>query len=177
MQPKGWTLQPGRGLESKSRKHEGVNGHANGIVEKDPTQPHPTIYASAIAKYVFKKGRLTIPPLRVLEGSGLLPQKPEEASTPDSIPSPTSNGQASVPGGILSELAVEEQPSLESAEDRINAAFTAPSGHAEEWNWQRVEDERVRGLKLAEMFNGLDGLSGEFRGGDDDALGIFADPF
>lgn len=171
VQPKGWTLQPGRGLE---RKHEGVNGHANGNVENEPTQPHPTIYASAIAKYVFKKGRLTIPPSRVLQGSGLLPPKPEETSTPDNIPSPTPNGQASAPRGTL---AVEEQQSLEPAEDLIDAAFTAPSGQAEEWNWQRVEDERVRGLKLAEMFNGLDGLSGEFRGGEDDALGIFADPF
>ena len=72
---------------------------------------------------------------------------------------------------------MEEQSSLESAKDLIDAASTAPGAHSEEWNWQRIEDERVRGMKLAEMFNGLDGLSGEFRGANDHALGIFADPF
>jgi len=177
VQPKGWTLQPWRKLESKRRKHEGVKGHANGNAEKGPAQPHPAIYASAIAKYVFKKGRLTIPPSRVLEGSGLLPPKSFETSAPDTMPSTTPNAQARAPGGISSEPAVEEHSSLESAKDLIDAASTAPGAHTEEWNWQRIEDERVRGMKLAEMFNGLDGLSGEFRGGNDHALGIFADPF
>lgn len=164
VQPRRWTLQPWRNLESKKGKDSGVNGHANGNAEKGSAQPHPAIYASAIAKYVFKKGRLTIPPSRVLEGSGLLPpSKPEETSVPDEIPS--------------AEPAVEVQQGRESAENLIDASFTTPGSHAEEWNWQQVEDERARGMKLAEMFNGLDGLSEEFRGGDDDALGIFADPF
>jgi len=177
VQPKGWTLQPWRELESQRRKHEGVNGHANGNAEKGPAQPHPAIYASAIAKYVFKKGRLTIPPSRVLEGSGLLPPKPDEISTPADTPSLPPDEQASKPGSISSEPAVEEQQSRELAKDLTDAAFTASVADAKEWNWQQVEDERVRGMELAEMFNGLDGLSGEFRGGDDNALGIFADPF
>jgi len=177
VQPKGWTLQPWRKLESRRKKHDGVNGHANGNAENLPAQGHPAIYASAIAKYVFKKGRLTIPPSRVLEGSGLLPPKPEETSVPDTIPSPTPNGQAIAPRGISSEPPMEGQQSLESTKDLIDASFTAPGGLAEEWSWKRVEDERVRGMKLAEIFNGLDGLSGEFRGSDDLALGIFADPF
>jgi hypothetical protein len=129
------------------------------------------------SRNMCKKGHLTIQPSRVLEGSGLLPPKPDEASAPDTIPSPKPNEHASAPGGIPSEPAVEEPQGHESAKDLIDASFTTLSSDAQEWNWQRVEDERFRGIKLAEMFNGLDGLSGEFRGGDDHALGIFADPF
>ena len=38
---------------------------------------HPAVFATAISKYVLKKGRLTIAPERLIAGSGLLPPRAE----------------------------------------------------------------------------------------------------
>lgn len=35
-------------------------------------------------------------------------------------------------------------------------------GDGDAWHWQRVENERVRGMEIAELYNGLDALNGEF---------------
>ena len=49
---------------------------------------HPAIYAVSIAKYAFKRGRLTIPPTTFLQACDLLPASPTESSgnVPDSPP-------------------------------------------------------------------------------------------
>lgn len=173
VQPKGWTLQPWRRLKSSKGTPDGSNGTANGHAGDGATQPHPAIYASAIAKYVFKNGRLTIAPARVLEGSGLLLPKPEETPAMDGM----ANGNASAPGEASLKPVKGTVGQSASDEDLIQASLRAPSKDEGDWDWQRIEEERARGMKLAEMFNGLDGLTGEFRGGDDNALGVFADPF
>ena len=77
VRPTGYLLQPWR--RSQDRKDK--NGkETEGSAEK--TGPNPAIFASAISKYVFKKGRLTIPPERILQDSGLLPSKPEGDDAP-----------------------------------------------------------------------------------------------
>lgn len=113
----------------------------------------PAIFATAIAKYVFKQNRLTIPPERILRASNLLPGSESGTvaageSLAGTDPAPAKSSSA---GGT-----------------------TAP---AEEWTWARVEAERERGMKVAEHFAALEGLNGEFRYEGDWALGEYADLF
>ena len=175
VEPKGWTLQPWRKLKHRDQKDTAVNGSANGHAEAAPAQPHPAIYASAIAKYVFKQGRLTVTPSRVLQASGLLPPQPagepEDTDSHSAVP----NERSGEPDGINSEPPKTLVGKDESLEENIRASLTARQTDVDGWDWQRIEDERIRGMKLAALFNGLDGLNGEFRGGDDKALGVYFD--
>lgn len=174
VEPKGWTLQPWRKLKRRNPEDKGVNGFAKGDSADGSAQPHPAICASAIAKYVFKKGRLTIPPARVLEGSGLLPSKP--AGEPESgTITPMPNGHSDATGGIVSEPPLSLAGEMETREELLDGSLIAVGDEGDEWTWPRVEEERVRGMKLAGLFNDLDGLNGEFRGGEDNALGVFLD--
>ena len=59
----------------------------------------------------------------------------------------------------------------------IDTSLTAIGGDGDGWDWQRVEDERVRGMQIAEHFNNVDAIATEFRAEEDDALGIYTDPF
>lgn len=176
VQPKGFTLQPWRKTskgEGKGNRQETQvkNTAANG---NEPVATKPKIFASSIAKYVFKAGRRTIPPTQMLEVGGLVPPRPSNIDTP-SYPSTPSN----VPDSVSREPALAEMvQSLSSAStDEIVEASLRP-GNAEEdvWDWQRIEDERVRGMRIAELFNGLDALEDEFRGENDMALGVYIDP-
>lgn len=181
VKPKGYSVQPWRKImktKNDEKATSGANGQANGATEA-PAQPHPAIFASAIGKYVFKKGRLTIAPSRVLEASGYLPPKPADVITPAATPSPMPEGAATIPDSTSREPALAaavESLSSKKADEIADASSGKPKADGV-WDWYRVEDERLRGMKLAEMFSGLDGLSGEFRGEDDDALGIFMDLF
>lgn len=108
------------------------------------------IFATAISKYVFKVGRLTVHPAILIEASGLLPERPggwvalEDGMAP---PSYTVNGGA--------------VPEAESAAE------------ASEWDWRRTEELRQKGHEFASHFAALDGLQGLFDGGEDGALGKF----
>ena len=154
--PKGYSLQPWKKIP-KSRRPEKLEGAA----------PHPAILATSIAKYVFKEGRLTIPPEIVLQVSDLLPPKPSDGeqgaharplghSTIASNESLTPDLQ--VEKGILSEQSVDI--SLRPDETLV-------------WDWKRVEDERQHGMQLAEFMAGLDGLGDVFTGDSGPALGQF----
>lgn len=118
---------------------------------------HPAIFASAIAKYVFKQGRLTVTPEKILQNSNLLPPKPVETPPPTS--SPPSNA------------AVSDLPpmSIKTADEFIEASLTADASatvelnNAEDiWDWDRIETERKRGMKIAELYAGLEALNQEF---------------
>jgi len=45
---------------------------------------------------------------------------------------------------------------------------------AEEWTWRKIEDERARGMELANLLRGLEGLEQEFTA-DAEALGRHSD--
>lgn len=118
---------------------------------------HPAIFASAIAKYVFKHGRLTITPEKILQSSNLLPPKPVEISPPSS----------STP----SNAAVTDIPtmSIKTADEIIEASLTADASSTGEynnaedvWDWDRIQTERMRGMKIAELYAGLEALNEEF---------------
>ncbi|KAI9815798.1 MAG: hypothetical protein M1827_002194 [Pycnora praestabilis] len=162
-----------------------------------PAQPHPFIFASLVSKYVFKANRLTIPPDQILEGSGLLPPKPPSTTlhpptppTTNDSTSPTPLGGTRTPaeGGMSIEgsaAAVTTASMLEkfTSHEAIDASlrpFTDPGeGVAEDmkdtWSWERVEEERKKGLWIAELMNGMDGLHHEFSGETKPALGVFRD--
>lgn len=153
VKPKGYTLQPWRkSKEQDDKSHEKL---ASGNSTKPG--PHPAIFATGIAKYVFKKGRLTIPPERVFRASGLLPPKPEDLDTPAASISPTPD-TTSVEAAAAS---IAESLSPDNAGDVLAASLTAKEDGGE-WTWEKIEEERKRGLKIAHMFNGLDALNAEF---------------
>ena len=178
VQPQGYTFQPWRKLKAEKPKGtttgtEGSGRNANAKQAK-PASAQPKIYATSIAKYVFKHNRLTIPPAQILEAGGLLPPRPSNVSTPSESSTPSD-----MPDSTSNEPVVAAMvESLSSASDDaiVDASLKPSNGYDEKWDWQRVEDERLRGMKIAGMFNGLDALSEEFNGEDDMALGLYLDP-
>ncbi|PFH62193.1 hypothetical protein XA68_14734 [Ophiocordyceps unilateralis] len=101
------------------------------------------LHATALSKYVFKLGRLTVHPAIVLGASGLLPYRPGGWTS----------GENQLGTGEVGDvdLSIEER----------------------EWDWRRVEAQRIKGMELADHFQALDGMHGLFDGGAGGALGKF----
>ena len=117
VKPKGWALQPWKKGTGVSRERKGAD---------DEKEWQSAIFATSIAKYVMKKGRVTVPPDAVLRHSELLPPPAPEVS----------NGSAtSVDGGKDESVAPHDE-------------WEAVRG--------MVEHERLRGLALAERWGALD---------------------
>lgn len=118
---------------------------------------HPAIFASAIAKYVFKNGRLTITPEKILQNSNLLPPKPIDTPSPNS--SPPSNAAVD----DLSTMSIKTADEIIEASLTADASATGQPNNAEDvWNWDRIQTERKRGMKIAELYAGLEALNQEF---------------
>lgn len=136
-----------------------------------------TLYATAVSKYVVKKGRLTIAPERVLRKSGFLPERPggsaaaaitSSSESADASGTGTPSGITAAASGVdgsfvrevlkLQDNQIAETGKLE-AEKRVNAA----SWDGDEWNWERIEEERARGMAVLDGFCDLDAkLFGEW---------------
>ncbi|KAI1336703.1 capsule polysaccharide biosynthesis protein [Xylariaceae sp. FL0016] len=112
--------------------------------EGKPEEWEKKIFATAVSKYVFKIGRLTVHPAVLIEASGLLPERP--------------GGWTSTENGVAT--------SLNGAANSLNESSV--------WDWKRTEAERVRGMEFTQHFAALDGLHSRFDGGEDGALGRFA---
>lgn len=132
-QPESWTLQPWK--KSKSNK------------DVDLEKLKGAVYATAIAKYVIKRGRITVPPEQALIDADMVPMKPEGWVYQGQVP-----GEYEANGDVLPK-AVE----------------------AKDWNWDVIEAERLRGLKVAENFAAMDGMHDFFDGGKDGVLGEYPD--
>ncbi|KAB2105356.1 hypothetical protein AG0111_0g6741 [Alternaria gaisen] len=132
-QPESWTLQPWK--KSKSNK------------DVDPEKLKGAVYATAIAKYVIKRGRITVPPEQALIDADMVPMKPEGWVYRGQVPE-----KYEANGDVLPK-AVE----------------------AKDWNWDVIEAERLRGLKVAENFAAMDGMHDFFDGGKDGVLGEYPD--
>ncbi|KGQ05071.1 Uncharacterized protein BBAD15_g9681 [Beauveria bassiana D1-5] len=102
------------------------------------------IHATAISKYVFKLGRLTVHPAVVFEASGLLPTRP---------------------GGWVSG---ENQLGDESV-DLSHVDLEADG----EWTWQRVEASRRQGMETAHHVQELESLHDTFDGGTNGAIAVY----
>lgn len=133
-------------------------------------QEKPILLATALTKYVVKKGRLTIPPERVLRTSGFLPFRPEGAGeTPaatskdisgDVTPADGKEGLATATGVDNSLVREVLKMEAENAPDRATLEeekeVNSGSWDTEEWTWERIEQERLRGLKVVEGYSTLD---------------------
>ncbi|OTA98506.1 hypothetical protein M426DRAFT_325920 [Hypoxylon sp. CI-4A] len=102
------------------------------------------IHATAVSKYVYKIGRLTVHPAILIEASGLLPERP--------------GGWVSLGEGMAPPSHVVTGGSESDSAD---------------WDWRRTEELRQKGHEFAEHFAALDGLQGHFNGGENGALGKF----
>ena len=166
--PKGYTLQPDKKLHATDREtadarvQKGETGQLkeHGVIGS----PHPAIFATSLAKYVFKEGRITIPPEEVLDFSELLPprqsshSKPERSQSPEGEPSAAESAAVGALG--LTDIGERRE------ENRIDLAGTA-------CDWDKIEQERVRGMRLAQNMANLDDLYREFSGDISPALGEY----
>ncbi|MCJ1462272.1 hypothetical protein MMC07_000872 [Pseudocyphellaria aurata] len=172
VRPKGYLLQPWRQIKLAKiqKKHDtGSNGAAvDSDMNKSPNSP--VIFASAISKYVFKQGRLTISPEKILQNNNLLPPKPAvaEASSP---PKFSANEGTSDDAAAASPLL---ENSSVAANEIIDLSLK-PHGDGEVWDWDRIESERQRGMRIAKLFAGLEALNDECKYDDQPALGKFRD--
>lgn len=133
-QPSTWTLQPW-----KKSKETGQT--------VDSEKLKGAVYATAIAKYVIKRGRITVPPEQALLDADMVPVKPEGWVYQGRTGDATKDAN-----GILPE-----------------------ANTAGDWNWDIIEAERLRGLHVAQKFAEMDGMHEYFDGGKDGVLGEFAD--
>jgi hypothetical protein len=169
--PSSYTLYP----EQKSGK-AGVN---------TPARTDDPIIASALSKCVFKKGRLTIPPAIMMEASGLLPSRPTNVTLLRTDLYYKASKKSIAAEAIDMPLRAFEKldsvwdaakrsflPDLDGA--KREAADDLAKIRAETWTWEKIEGERRRGLELAKLLRGLDGLDMEFTA-DSDALGTHSD--
>ena len=165
VKPSSYTLQPWK--KGNANKAEGTGAAVNN--DGAISGQHPAIFASAIAKYVFKKGRLTIPPERVLRASQLLPPKPADQETPPMTitPNPETNSTDASAASIVEGLTPE------NAGEIMAASLTAGFGESNEWTWERIENERKRGMRIAELYQGLEALGEEFTGKNMPVLGQY----
>ena len=133
----------------------------------DGVNPHPAIFATSIAKYVFKKGRMTIPPEQVLQASELLPENP---ANEQSVP----NSEVATEGSSSAKVETESvmgKVSNTGVEALMDASSKPESG--EVWSWNRVEQERAKGMEIAIHMARLDDLHGTFTGETRPAFGQY----
>ncbi|CAL5871087.1 uncharacterized protein PFLUO_LOCUS5333 [Penicillium psychrofluorescens] len=129
-----------------------------------------TLLATALSKYVVKKGRLTVSPERILRASGFLPAPPadntktvlDSSAEGSAIGTPASgegiaDTAAGVDGSLMREvlkLGDEQIPSREKLEEQQKENEDLWSSG--EWTWERIEQERLRGLGVVNGFTDLD---------------------
>ena len=164
VKPKSYTLQPWK-KGAKPRESGGDDKGVNGL-DKGGKAPHPAIIAVSVAKYVFKRGRKTIPPEEALRAAELLPPKPESDLKSPQTPPETPIVEGSAPEnaivGVVSNLVPDAQvrrPSLE-----VNLAG---------WSWDNVEAERLKGMDVAQHMGGIDKALDAWTGDERAALGEF----
>ncbi|CAG8943214.1 unnamed protein product [Penicillium salamii] len=127
-----------------------------------------TVLAVAVSKYVTKKGRLTVSPERLLRASGFLPTPPKTEANADLVDSAEASGvdtpgggdgitATGVDGSLVREVLkmnadqIPGQDILEKQQKDNNASWSS-----EEWTWERIEQERLRGLKVVDGYIDLD---------------------
>jgi hypothetical protein len=169
LQPEEFDLQPWR----KGRKSRKVR--KGEPVEEKRKRIRGKIFATSLATYVVKKGRLTIPPEIVLQRSSLLPEKPPGVSS--AFFTPNEGSPVTPDSGISMEHSPTTGPMTDSHVTSVleESLFPDSPDSDENWNWDLVEKERQRGLRYAKIFEELGGLRDEFDAGENTALGVYND--
>lgn len=166
VRPERYVLQPWK--KGKARAKMAGEGEGEEDLGKH-------IFATSVARYVFKKGRLTINPEIVLERSYLLPARPEGTSLPprsegspvDDTPAPAET--PAIYGGLTSPEAVISEVNAKLGD----VAERDGNGDDEGWTWDDTERERLKGLKIASHFESLSAAHGEFKA--EEVLGQYGD--
>lgn len=187
VRPRAFTLLPPNQLPRQ--------GKLNDLARKEDA-----IFASALSKCVWKKGRRTVAPEIMLQVSGLLPPRPGQedyvASLRDEPLGKLSFGKQAeeyydIPFKMLekietawdtlkSHFSLEILETEETEEDgRMRGGLKQLDPQRrqqiiEEWTWERVEQERQRGMEIARSLAEMDRLHGVFTA-DTDALAIRRD--
>jgi hypothetical protein len=179
--PGSYTLQPGKHIRipkggKRTGPGDGKGGRWEDLNERERMGLKRKIFASSIAKYVVKKGRLTVPPEMVLERSQMLPPRPTGHPVLGGWqPSPSSASPAST-NNSNSPTASPESSTGEPANMVLEESLFPQSPQDDgEWTWEKVEEERVKGLAFAEAYDKLEGLKDVFDGGAEGALGHYSD--
>lgn len=148
------------------------------------------IFASALSKYVFKMGRITVKPEEIFTECQLLPPRPTTTTTTEEESASASTGAELVAAananangngnGEIKKLAAVNgngngNGSAHKSEKEVLAQLDAATATAEThpdayWTWERIEAERARGCEIAKSMLGLDQLEGEIRSGDEEGL-------
>lgn len=141
-QPESWALQPWK----KTRKPK------DDVSEEELLK---AVYATGIAKYVIKKGRITVPPEQALIDEGMVPIKPT--------------------GWVWSGAGAESNGEANGHTNGHADGLLPKPVEGTEWNWDIIEAERQRGLKIAQKFAEMDDMHKYFDGGKNGALGEYPD--
>lgn len=172
VRPRGFTLYPSQKGKKSDLKY---------LDKKEDA-----IIASALSKCVFKKGRLTIPPEAMLQASGLLPPR-----SPDTylIPTKTFHTPSKRPlAADILDVPFRAFETLDKAWDATRQSWFPEAvveqdekyadglqeQEAEQWTRMKIETERAKGMELANLLAGLDGLEREFTA-ESEALGKHSD--
>ncbi|KAJ6120589.1 hypothetical protein N7523_004869 [Penicillium sp. IBT 18751x] len=129
-----------------------------------------TLLATALSKYVVKKGRLTVSPERLLRASGFIPAPPvaiqdktplDSSTEASAIGTPASGDEGITATGVDGSLVREvfkmgddQIPNPEVLKEQKKSNTDA--WNSEEWSWARIEQERIRGLAVVEGYVHLD---------------------
>ncbi|TGZ76190.1 hypothetical protein EX30DRAFT_345102 [Ascodesmis nigricans] len=127
--------------------------------KKDDGNGGHKVFASCLSKYVFKSGRQTVPPEVVFQESGLIPERPVGSVVTPRPGSPEA-GEEGLVEGRTAEAQVE----------RLVPGGVGEKGVEGYWSWERVEEERKRGLEVARGILELDALDAEVRDGTEVGL-------
>lgn len=157
--PKSFTLYPGQRIR-KARSFDGV--------------PKDAVMASAISKCVWKKGRRSVPPEDMLALAGLLPLRPGGVTADrlePGVPGPTSllglaEGYLDIPfrGADFLENAWHAVEEKFFPGDFVTLDNTNEKAEIQEWTWEQMEAERVRGLDIAKSLAELSQVDEAFTG-------------
>ncbi|KAK4580414.1 hypothetical protein LTR86_000617 [Recurvomyces mirabilis] len=165
VKPESYALQPWR----KAKK-------VTGSQSEQDMKKH--IFASSVARYCFKKGRLTINPEIVLERSRILPPRPEGVKLPpraEASSDATPSEVAPTPAGDTTSMSAAAVASQVSSKLGDYAEHVSKEGieNDDSWTWEDMENERLRGLKTASHFDQLSAAHNELR--SNEALGEYGD--
>lgn len=168
IKPESYVLQPWK--KSKRRPGEVKK------VDEDLTKH---IFATSVARYVFKKGRLTVNPEVVLGRSRLLPPRPDGVGLPPREEASTASEATPAETATVTPAAIGVLTSPESVATEVStrlgdfAAHQRPEAGDDSWTWDDMEKERLRGLRLAVHFDKLGAVHNELKA--DEVLGQYGD--
>lgn len=165
LKPDNYVLQPW-----KKAKRRADN------VKKEEEDLTKHIFATSVARYVFKKGRLTINPEIVLERSRLLPKRPPGVGLPprtESVTSDVTPAPAETPATPGMNATTSPEAVVSEVTSRLGFVADTKVNDEDDWNWDDMERERLRGLKIASHFDSLSAAQNELRVGE--VLGQYGD--